>query len=196
MNGDCERAIETDQEDPPYVTTMALLALGRTDEAIALCTTEASKAPGNHHLTVVLTACRAIVERDYEGGRRAVSTLLDFPGFADPEGGTDWALASVGLQDYDRALTLLRRAVDTGWHCRRASRPPCCSTRSAVTLDSRPSSIAPAPRTRQRRALSPRRTGIASSVYQLRSDASWSALLRRARAHRRRSSPSPTPTES
>ena len=99
---------------------MALLALGRTDEAIALCTTEASKAPDNHHLTVVLTAYRAIVERDYEAGRRAVSTLLDFPGFADPEGWYYWALASVGLQDYDRALTLLRRAVDTGWHCGRA----------------------------------------------------------------------------
>jgi len=120
MNGECERAIETDQEQPPYVTTMALLALGRTDEAIELCTTEASKAPGNHHLVIVLTACRAIVERTYDAGRQAVSALLDFPGFVDPEGWFYWALASVGLRDNDRALTLLRRAVDAGWYCERA----------------------------------------------------------------------------
>jgi eukaryotic-like serine/threonine-protein kinase len=120
MNGDCERAIETDREDPPYVTTMALLSLGRTDDVIKLCRTEASKAPGNQHLTAVLSACQAIVEGDYEGGQRAVTTLLEFSGFSDPEGWYYWALASVGLRDYDRALTLLRRAVDTGWHCGRA----------------------------------------------------------------------------
>jgi len=120
MNGDSERAIQVDQEDPPYVTTMALIALGRRDEAVDLCRNAASKAPGNEHLTAVLTACVAIVNREYESGRRAISTLLEYPVFTDPEGWYYWAIVSVGLRDHERALTLLRRAVDTGWHCPRA----------------------------------------------------------------------------
>ena len=120
MNGECERAIETDREDPPYVTTMALLAMGRIDEAIRLCRNGVEKAPANHHLSIVLRACLAIAERDHDAGRRAISTLLASSGFADPEGWYYWALASVGLEDHDTALRLLGRAVDTGWHCERA----------------------------------------------------------------------------
>jgi hypothetical protein len=72
----------------------------------------------------VLQALGAIVEEKYEMGRQAVTALLDFPGFTDPEGWYYWATASGGLQDHDRALELLARAVDSGLHCVKALETP------------------------------------------------------------------------
>ncbi len=115
--GEFNRAIETDVEQPPYVTALALLSLGKHDEAIAICQSARARMPWNDHLGLVLDALGAIVSRDYEAGRAAVSQLLEFAAFSDPEGWYYWAQAAAGLEDRERAFDLLSRAVDTGLHC-------------------------------------------------------------------------------
>jgi TolB-like protein len=117
MDGQYNRAIETDVEQPPYVTVLALLSLGKHDEAIAICQSARARMPWNDHLGLVLDALGAIVSRDYETGRAAVSKLLEFAAFSDPEGWYYWGQAAAGLEDRERAFDLLSRAVDTGLHC-------------------------------------------------------------------------------
>jgi TolB-like protein len=120
MNGEFNRAIETDVEDPPYVTVLSLLSLRRPDEAVGLCLGAKSRASSNEHLGMVLDALLAIVDGRQAEGRAAIESLLQFPGFCDPEGFYYWANASAALGDLERALNLLERAVSSGLHCVRA----------------------------------------------------------------------------
>jgi TolB-like protein len=120
MNGEFARAIETDLEQPPYVTVMALLSLGRAEEALGVCQSVASRAFGNWHLLSVVEALAALVEGRIDEGKAVVTRLLGSPGFSDPEGFYYWANASAALGDSDCALDLLERAVSTGLHSARA----------------------------------------------------------------------------
>jgi TolB-like protein len=124
MDGQFNRAIETDVEQPPYVTVLALLSLRKHDEAIAICQSARARMPWNDHLGLVLDALGAIVSGDHDVGRSAVSKLLDFVAFADPEGWYYWAQAATGLGDRERAIELLTRAVDTGFHSARGLETP------------------------------------------------------------------------
>jgi serine/threonine protein kinase/tetratricopeptide (TPR) repeat protein len=124
MDGQYNRAIETDVEQPPYVTVLALLSIGKGEEAIALCQSARARMPWNDHLGLVLDALGAIVSRAHDDGRIAVSKLLEFAAFTDPEGWYYWAQASAGLGDHERAIDLLSRAVDTGLHCVRGLETP------------------------------------------------------------------------
>ena len=117
MDGQYNRAIETDVEQPAYVTVLALLSLGKGEEAVSLCQSARARMPWNEHLGLVLDALGAIVTREYDKGQLAVARLFEFGGFADPEGWYYWAQASAGLGDRERALDLLSRSVDTGMHC-------------------------------------------------------------------------------
>ena len=117
MNGDYARTIEADVEQPPYVTILSLLSMGRRTEALTLCRTAAAGAQGNPHLAAVVDSMASIVEGKYERGRTAVDLLLSFPGFSDPEGWFYWAHASAAINDDEVALDLLTRAVDGGLYC-------------------------------------------------------------------------------
>ena len=113
MNGQYGRAIETDIDTPPYITVMALMATGRTDEAISLCKSARSRI-GNDHLRHVLDAALGILEGDLPMGRAALEKLIALPTFSDPEGWYYWAQAAAQLKDEPAALALLARAADAG----------------------------------------------------------------------------------
>jgi TolB-like protein len=117
MKGEFDRAIELDADDPPYVTAVALLVTGRREEAAALCRSARDRTPTDAHLVLVLDAVTAFVEGNPDQGRRAVDRLLTFPAFSDPEGLYYWAHTCAGIGDNERAIELLRRAVETGLHC-------------------------------------------------------------------------------
>jgi eukaryotic-like serine/threonine-protein kinase len=117
MAGDFERAIELDVDDPPYITTVSLLSLGRAEEAIALHRVPPERPPATEHMALFIDAIRACVHGNRAEGRAAVERLLSAPSFFDPEGLYYWALASAGPGDYEIALDLLARAVETGFYC-------------------------------------------------------------------------------
>jgi len=120
MSGEFERAIEFDREDPPYLSAIANVQLGRMSAAAAICQQAKVRTPANNHLTTVLDAVTALVQRDAARGRAAIEQLLSFPAFTDPEGLYYWAHEAAGLGETDWALELLATAVDSGLHCPRA----------------------------------------------------------------------------
>lgn len=117
MAGDFERAIELDVDDPPYITTLSLLSLGRTAEAIALYSAPRELPPATEHLALFIDAVKACVHGNRDEGTAAVDRLRSASTFLDPEGLYYWALASAGPGDYELALDLLARAVETGFYC-------------------------------------------------------------------------------
>jgi non-specific serine/threonine protein kinase len=114
--GEFERAIEFDVDDPAYVSAVALVVLGRREEATALCRAARERTPANAHLLQVLAAVSAMSAGDKVAGIAAIDGLLSLPMFTDPEGLYYWAHASTELGDHDRALNLLEKAVSTGLH--------------------------------------------------------------------------------
>jgi len=117
MSGDFERVIELDVDDPPYLTALAQLALGRSDEAIALCRVAPERSPANEQLVLLMSAIRSLLEGNREEGRAAIARMQSSATFSDPEGLYYWAQASAGLRDHENALDMLSRAVDTGLYC-------------------------------------------------------------------------------
>jgi len=117
MLGEFERAIEHDGDDPPYLTAIALFATGRGDEAASVCRKAQGRQHANSHLVLVLDAVTALVEQRPDQGREALARLLSFPAFSDPEGLFYWAHTFAAIGDLDRAIELLDRAVDLGFHC-------------------------------------------------------------------------------
>jgi eukaryotic-like serine/threonine-protein kinase len=116
MDGQYGHTIETDIDEPPYLTVLSLISTGRHDEAAAVCHSAKTRIAGNDHLKLVLDAGLAILERQYEEGRTALAKLVSFPSFSDPEGWYYWAQVATQLNDHAGALDLLGRAVDAGLH--------------------------------------------------------------------------------
>jgi TolB-like protein len=117
MRGEFEKAVDADTADVPYVGVHALLALGRIREAHALCSRARPSLPDEHHLAAVLDTLTAAAEDRPESGVLAIETLESLWRFTDPEGFYYWAHSCAWLRDVDRALRLLRRAVDNGFYC-------------------------------------------------------------------------------
>jgi TolB-like protein/tetratricopeptide (TPR) repeat protein len=117
MRGDFEKAMELDRDEPRYLTAVALVALGRTSDAIAHCRAERQKTSPNAHLALVLDAVTALAERDRALGEATVARLRAYPAFSDPEGLYYWAHTSAGIGDHERAIDALAVAVDRGFHC-------------------------------------------------------------------------------
>ncbi len=86
MNGDFERAIELDVDDPPYLTPLALHALGRSGEALDLCRLARERSPANEQLKLLVHAIGSVLEGHTEEGRIAVARLQSSRTFSDPEG--------------------------------------------------------------------------------------------------------------
>ena len=120
MCGEFERAIEIDRDDPPYLSALALVQLGRLSDAAALCAKTRHRTTANDHLILILDAMTGLVDRDPVRVREAIEKLLSFPAFTDPEGLYYWAHEVAGVGELDWALDLLARAVDSGLHCPRA----------------------------------------------------------------------------
>ena len=114
--GEFDKAIEHDVDDPAYVSVVALVVLGRKEDATAMCRAAHQRTPANAHLVQVLEAISAMTTGDKAAGMAAVDMLLSLPMFTDPEGLYYWAHACSTLGDLDRALDLLDRAVRTGLH--------------------------------------------------------------------------------
>jgi TolB-like protein/tetratricopeptide (TPR) repeat protein len=117
MLGEFERAIELDRDDPPYLSVMALLQLGRTADAAALCVKARGRSTANDHLLLILDVLSGIVERDPKRVRTTIESLLSYPGFTDPEGLYYYAHDAAGVGELEWALDMLGRAVDSGLHC-------------------------------------------------------------------------------
>jgi serine/threonine protein kinase/tetratricopeptide (TPR) repeat protein len=111
---DFQRAIEFDNDEPPYLTAAALAFLGRRDEAIEVCRKSRETTPAQSHLSHVVDAFSAFVEGQAAIGSQAVAKLTELAGFSDPEGLCYWAYALTSLGDHDGALKLLARAVANG----------------------------------------------------------------------------------
>jgi non-specific serine/threonine protein kinase len=121
MSGEFSKAIEMDVDQPPYVTILSLLAIGRNDDALSLCrTVKASRQPLNEHLASIVDSIVAGREQRFDEGREAIHRLMTLPAFSDPEGFYYWAQAAALVHDGAMALQLLGRAVGTGLHCARA----------------------------------------------------------------------------
>jgi serine/threonine protein kinase/tetratricopeptide (TPR) repeat protein len=111
MKQEFERAIEFDNDDPPYLSAAAMSFLGRREEAVELCRKSRETSPASSHLSLVIDAFSAFVEGNAEAGARAITKLTELSEFADPEGLCYWAYALTSLGDRDGALKLLAKAV-------------------------------------------------------------------------------------
>ena len=118
--GDYERAIAHDVEEPPYVTFMALMHLGRTEEARVLSEQAVARAH-NPHLTEVVRLIRAILTRDMALGTDAAREAQRVgTAFEDPEGYYYWGISLVAVGNTTYGLELLARAVAGGFAGHRA----------------------------------------------------------------------------
>jgi tetratricopeptide (TPR) repeat protein len=113
--GDYERAIAHNVEEPPYVSFMALMHLGRTEEARVLSEQAVARAH-NPHLTEVVRLIRAVLTRDMALGTDAARKAQRVgTAFEDPEGHYYWGISLVAVGNTTYGLELLTRAVAGGF---------------------------------------------------------------------------------
>jgi serine/threonine protein kinase/tetratricopeptide (TPR) repeat protein len=112
MLGDYERVLDFQPESVPYMRNLALVMLGRRDEALASLAAVDVGAAGR--LAIYVEALRLELE-----GRRleslvALRRLMDIP---DPEGRFYIARALASGGETGQALELLRGVIDGGFFC-------------------------------------------------------------------------------
>jgi TolB-like protein len=114
MRGDYPRAIDTDLDDPPMTSVMALDLAGRKDEALAILRArESARLP--RLLQDFLTTIRAAIEGRSDDGRPAMERLLADWRSRDPCGGFYVARQLTRLGATERGLGLLRDSVANGF---------------------------------------------------------------------------------
>jgi eukaryotic-like serine/threonine-protein kinase len=108
--------IEADLDSPSFISILAIEALGRKQEAIALASGALNRPTVPQTARTFISAFRAMFEGDIDG---SISKLEDVRRltFPDPEAfhRQGWMLARLGL--VDQALAFLRRATDEGFVC-------------------------------------------------------------------------------
>jgi serine/threonine protein kinase len=115
MLGDYERAIAADVEEPAYVTFMALMHMGREDEARALAEQALARAY-NPHLTEIVRLIQAVLTRDQALGTEAARKARGIgSAFEDPEGFFYWGISVAAAGNKALALELLAQAVRGGF---------------------------------------------------------------------------------
>jgi TolB-like protein len=115
MTGEYERAIETDQDDPPVVTTLALSLLGRRDRAIAHA--RQYVAPGIPPLLrSFLEVNVALLEGRREDAVAAGDETLKMWRLRDPCA-TYYLARTLASLEHPKAIPMLRRSVEGGFHC-------------------------------------------------------------------------------
>jgi serine/threonine protein kinase/tetratricopeptide (TPR) repeat protein len=115
---DYARVMMFDADQIPYAKYLAMLQVGRTDEAIALMRTQ--EVPENH-LKFFLQSARALAQGDRTESIAAIDQILS-TSFSDPEGFyyLTRQLAHLGMRD--RSIELFGRSVDAGFFCYPAMR--------------------------------------------------------------------------
>ena len=111
--GDYERAIETDQDDPPYLTVLALDLLGRRDEAIAILNRAIS--PGTPRLfRLIFEATREVLQGNREAARRAGDEMLPIWRLRDPCA-TYYFARTLAASEHPDATRMLKQSVEGGF---------------------------------------------------------------------------------
>ena len=115
MAGEYERAIETDQDDPPVVTTLALELMGRRDRAIA----HARKYTGAGIpplLRSFFTVNLALFEERQDDALAAGEETLKMWSLRDPCA-TYYLARTLASMGHAKAIPMLRRSVEGGYYC-------------------------------------------------------------------------------
>ena len=112
MRGDYAQAIEHISEPIPYTANLALVMLGRDEEARASLESIDVSHPSRmvHYTSALLHAIRG----EREQGIAEIVRQVDIP---DPEGHFYIARQLVHLGDIDRGLDILSHVVDDGFFC-------------------------------------------------------------------------------
>ncbi|HJR60638.1 MAG TPA: protein kinase [Vicinamibacterales bacterium] len=114
MAGEYERVSETDQEDPPMLTALALDLMGRRDEAAAHL--RGLRAPGLPTLVrLLLDGMGAVLEGNRSAALSAADRILSVWRLRDPCA-TYYLARTLASLEHPRAIETLRRAVEGGFH--------------------------------------------------------------------------------
>ncbi len=116
MMGDYPRVLETAGRDLSYVGPLALVLMGREEEALALLREAEARMPPSELLRYLTIAQRAMLEGKRRESLQALEHLLAKK-FRDPEGLYYWARILVRLGEPRRALEALGETVDRGYCC-------------------------------------------------------------------------------
>jgi eukaryotic-like serine/threonine-protein kinase len=114
MAGEYESAMQTDLEDPPLMTGLALYLMGRREEALThLQALSTSGIPGLYRLFLDLS--RGAVEGNRAAARLVADELLEVWRLRDPCA-TYYLARTLAFIDHPRAIEKLRRSVEGGFH--------------------------------------------------------------------------------
>jgi serine/threonine protein kinase/tetratricopeptide (TPR) repeat protein len=114
MSGEYERVVETDQEDPPMLTALALDLMGRRSDAAAHL--RAHILPGVPMLyRLFLDGLLGVIEGDRAAARKAADEILKLWRLRDPCA-TYYLTRTLASIEHPRALEMFRRAVEGGFH--------------------------------------------------------------------------------
>jgi eukaryotic-like serine/threonine-protein kinase len=112
--GEYEKVIETDLEDPPVMTSLALDLLGRHGDAVAHL--QRFAAPGLPTLFQrIIEGMSACIERDAAAALPAAAAMLERWPLRDPCA-TYYMARTLAIAGHPRAVEIFRRAVDGGFH--------------------------------------------------------------------------------
>ena len=114
LQGDWERAIETDRSNPPFTTARALIELGRGSEAVELMRKHIDSG-SQPQLETLLETMVASLEGRWDDVIRYTHELID-SGLKDAEVFHHWSGSLAEAGDRDGALNLLERAIAGGFH--------------------------------------------------------------------------------
>ena len=116
MRGDYARAIETDIENPPHMTFLAMDLAGRRDEAIALAL-KTQQQPLPALMRLFVESIRLILEKRTAEASTVFGELV--PQFTprDPCATFHVGRGLAAAGDSERALAMLGKAVDGGFTC-------------------------------------------------------------------------------
>jgi tetratricopeptide (TPR) repeat protein len=112
--GDYEKAIETDLEDPPIITALAMDLLGRRAEAVELL--ERFVVPGLPTLfQLIIDASVALFEGNMKAALPAADAMLQRWPMRDACA-TYYLARTLAAARHPRAIEIFRRAVEGGFH--------------------------------------------------------------------------------
>jgi non-specific serine/threonine protein kinase len=112
MLGDYERVVESEKDGIPYMRNLALLMLGRTDEALQSLEAVQSDIPSR--LVVYVAALKYMIRNERAESLAAIDRMSNIP---DPEGRFYLARQLAFLNEPAGALNLLTHVVDDGFFC-------------------------------------------------------------------------------
>ena len=115
MLGDYSRALEASAGDFGYAQAIALVALGRANEAISMLREREQMNPWRLG-RLFLTSLRALLEGNHAESLQASDELIQGT-FRDPEGVFYLARQLAYLGQEAKALSVLSRAIDNGFFC-------------------------------------------------------------------------------